>query len=70
MKQEKSRELKLKMAQIRVQFPINNYSSIYQYEFGIQDEKSLARIRQVWSGFIADEEIINNFEFLLDKINY
>ena len=61
-------ELQLKMAQIRAEFPINNYTAIYQYEFGVLEEKELSKIRSVWNGHKADEAIINNFELLLDKL--
>lgn len=50
-------------------FPLNNYTDIYQYEFGLKTKKELYKIRQVWNTMVANEEITKNFEHLLKRFN-
>lgn len=70
MKRQTSKEvqaLKLRMAQLRVKFPFKDYTAVYQYEYGILSQKEKDRLYKTWVGLIADKDIIDNIERLIDN---
>lgn len=69
MKKTKTDLLKKRMIAVKDNFPLSNYTDIYQYQFGLKTVKELYKIRQVWNTMVANESITKNFEYLLKVFN-
>ena len=68
MKHEQTRALKLRMAQIKSKFPFSSYVPIYEYKFGKLTDEERVRVQRCWNGLTTDEQIITNFEALVEGI--
>lgn len=62
--------LKFRMMRVKSQIPFD-YTTIYQYEFGMLNEKEIFRVRAVWNLRSVDELIISRFETIAENLkNY
>ncbi len=56
------------MAIVTSEFPFKDYTAIYQYEYGVLDDKEKDRVYKCWSGIIADNQITTRFEKILENL--
>ena len=61
--------LKFRVGVVKSVFPPGlDYTPLYQYEFGLQSESDLEKIRNVWNMRATDEQITENLEKLVKKV--
>lgn len=61
--------LKMRVAEVKKKFKMrSDYTSLYEYEFGRQNESMIRKIRNVWNLIISDDEITKNLETLAKKM--
>jgi hypothetical protein len=61
-------QLRLRVVDLKSRFKGNvDYTTLYQYEFGEQDNRTVAKIRAVWNLRETDELITSNLEKIAAK---
>lgn len=59
--------LRLRVLKAKSKIPFD-YTPLYQYEFGPQNDDHLNRVRQVWNLRVVDEVITGRLEQIAEKV--